>query len=264
MSSFSQTFTGQTAIVITHNLGTENVIIQARDSSNVIITPGSITITSVNTVSLTFVLATTGTVLITTCDAVNPSGTFAQSTGIDAAGTIFDAVRIDIGDSEGVIFNIAYLQRLLLKAVRRLNHRLGISVRIRGPKGVEGQFGGRRIKLIPITVDIETGTITPATDEYEDLVIMMMEFIIVTSELSALKRLNGTTAGPFAATVQSASQDGITVTNADGVTVSIQGGRLSNRVSMNKFDVETRKEELDMAIKMYLGRLSGGMGKMVW
>jgi hypothetical protein len=136
---------------------------------------------------------------------------------------------------------------------------------MRGPTGVPGNFGGRRIKVIPITLDVQAGTLTPNNDEYCDLAIMMMEYIIITSETTALKRLQASaTSGPFATTVGNAQQDGISVTNADGVTVNISGGRLANRVALHKLDVETRKEELETAIKEFRNRLSGNFGKVIW
>lgn len=183
----------------------------------------------------------------------------------DKIFNVYDAVRIDLGDPDASIFNDEFLQRVLIKAVRRLNQTLGLVVSMRGPTGIEGEFGGRRIRVYPLTVDVEAGTITPNNDEYCDMLILQMEYIIKTSELSALKRLNANAAsGPAAVAMRTAINDDVTVTNADGVTVAIGGGRLQTRASLYRFDVETMKAELDAAVKRFLNRMSGNFGKMVY
>ncbi len=182
----------------------------------------------------------------------------------DVTSSIYDAVRIDIGDPAGSIFDDDFLKRVLIKAVRRLNQRLGLSHTDR-PKGIPGGFGGPRIKVNPIVPDVEAGTITPNNDEIIDLVIMQMELIILEAEVSALKRLAATSAsGPFATLVVGASQDGISVTNADQVSVSISPSRLGVRSDLHKFDVKNRREELEMAVKVFLSRLSGNFGKCIY
>jgi hypothetical protein len=182
----------------------------------------------------------------------------------DKTSAIYEAVRIDIGDPEGQVFDDDFLKRVLQKAVRRLNHRLGLSPTDR-PKGIPGNFGGPRIKVNPIVADVEAGTITPTNDEICDLVVMQMELIVLEGEVSALKRLAATAAsGPFASMVTSASQDGISVKNADGVTVSISPGRLMVRADLHKFDVKNRREELEMAIRAFLNRMTGNYGKLIY
>jgi hypothetical protein len=182
----------------------------------------------------------------------------------DKTGTIYEAVRIDIGDPDGNVFDDDFLKRVLTKAARRLNHRLGLSTTAR-PLGIPGTFGGPRLKVSPITVDLEAGTITPNNDELCDLIIMMMEYIIITSEVSALKRLAATSAsGPFATLVGNAVNDGISVTNADGVRVDISGGRLANRVALHRLDIQTREKELEAAIKAFLARQTGNYGKLIY
>jgi hypothetical protein len=175
---------------------------------------------------------------------------------------IYDAVRLDIGDPEAQIFDDQYLERILIKAVRRLNHVLGLGHRSR-PKGIPGGFGGPKVKVSPITIDLVAETINPNNDELVDLIIMMMEYIIVSSEISALKRLTAIS-GPFSSSVASASQDGITVTNADGVTLSISGGRLANRAQLHRLDLETKEKELQAAIRAFLNRMSGNFGKLIY
>jgi len=182
----------------------------------------------------------------------------------DKTSTIYDAVRIDIGDPEGHIFDDNFLQHVLVKAVRRLNQALGLS-RTSRPQGIPGGFGGPKIQVAELTVDVEAGTIEPNNDELCDLIILQMEYIIVTAETSALKRLGATFAsGPFATVVGGVGNEGISVTNADGVTVNISTGRLQFRTTLQRLDVETRKEELETAIKRFLGRMTGSMGKMIY
>lgn len=179
----------------------------------------------------------------------------------DKTGTIYDAVRIDIGDPEAAIFDDDFLKRVLVKAVRRLNQRLGLS-RTSRPKGVPGNFGGPRLRIAQLEVDVEAGTVTPNNDELCDLIILMMEYIIITSETSAMKRLQAS--GPFAASVGTSSRDGIMVRNADGVTIDVSIGRLQTRASLHRLDVETREKELETAIKAFLGRMTGNFGKFIW
>lgn len=182
----------------------------------------------------------------------------------DKTSEIYEAVRLDIGDPDGSVFNDAFMARNLKKAVRRLNHRLGLSPTKR-PQGIPGGFGGPRIKVFPIVADIEAGTITPDNDEICDLVIMQMELIILESEVSALKRLAATSAsGPYASIIAGATQDGISVKNADGVTVSISPSRLNVRADLHKFDVKNRREELERMIRAFLNRQTGNYGKMIY
>lgn len=182
----------------------------------------------------------------------------------DKIFSIYDAVRIDIGDPLGHIFDDNFLQHVLVKAVRRLNHRLGLS-RTARPQGIPGGFGGPKIQVAHLEVDVEAGTVSPDNDELCDLIILMMEYIVITGETSSLKRLGAAFAsGPFATVLTGISNEGISVTNADGVTVNISAGRLQARTSMQRLDVETRKDELEMAIRAFLNRMTGNMGKMIY
>jgi len=182
----------------------------------------------------------------------------------DKTSAIYEAVRLDIGDPDGQVFNDDFLKRNLVKAVRRLNHRLGLSATSR-PKGIPGNFGGPRLKVSPIVADVEAGTITPNNDEICDLVVMQMELIILESEVSALKRLAATSAsGPYATMIGSATQDGISVKNPDGTMVSISPSRLNVRADLHKFDVKNRREELENMIRAFLNRMTGNFGKMIY
>jgi hypothetical protein len=195
--------------------------------------------------------------------ALSVSFGFAPAT--DQTSTIYDAVRIDVGDPDGLIFNDGFLQRVLIKAVRRLNQALGLAVKMHGPTGIEGEYGGRRIRVYPLVVDVEAGTVTPNDDEYTDLIILQMEYIIKTSELAALARLNATiTSSVFQGTVNSSLNDGVMVQNADNVIVSVSVGRFQTRATLMRLDIELLRDELNAAIKRFLGRLTGSMGKMVF
>lgn len=178
---------------------------------------------------------------------------------------VYDCVRIDIGDPEGKVFGDEFLRRVLIKAVRRLNNKLGLAPTMRGPIGVPGQFGGQRIRVIPITINLEDGTIEPAGDEYADLLCLQMEYIIATSEISALKRLSISGAsGPFEISINSAVNDGVSVRNADGVSIEIGSARLQTRASLMRFHAEALEKELNDAVRRFLSRLTGNFAKMVW
>ncbi len=189
---------------------------------------------------------------------------FAPAT--DRTTSIYDCVRLDIGDPDAVVFGDEFLQRILIKAIRRLNNKLGLTPHLRGPTGIEGQFGGRRIRVIQITVDLDTGIITPSGDEYEDILCLQMEYIIATAEVSALKRLNASaSSGPYViSAVNTAVNDGIEVVNADGIRINIGGSRIQARVNLMKYHADTLKEELQMAVRAYMNRLSASFGKMVY
>lgn len=182
----------------------------------------------------------------------------------DKTGSIYEAVRIDIGDPEGHIFNDEFLKHVLIKATRRVNHRLGLSAKSR-PLGIPGGFGGPNIKVAHLDVNVETGFISPDNDELTDILILMCEYIIITAETSALKRLGASFAsGPFSIVLGGISNEGISVRNADGVDINISAGRLQARTAMQRLDVETRTKELNDAIKAYLSRMTGNFGKMIY
>lgn len=58
--NYSQSFTAQTSVTLTHNAGTTNVLVSCYNSSNVEIIPQSVTLTSANVVDVTFATAQTG------------------------------------------------------------------------------------------------------------------------------------------------------------------------------------------------------------
>ncbi len=183
----------------------------------------------------------------------------------DRTGSVYDCVRIDIGDPEAAVFDDGFLERVLVKAVRRLNRELGLAPTNRGPTGVEGNFGGRRIRVVPITINFGTGVFNPPGDEYEDLIILQMEYIIATGEVAALKRLSATTAsGPYATALATVANDDIEVVNADGVKIKIGGGRIQTRAALHRFHVETLGKELMLAKRQFLHRITGNFSKLIW
>jgi len=217
---------------------------------------------------ITWLITPVGSTLITASehfDVQALSVAFGFSPPDEVITGVYDCVRIDIGDPEAKVFSDEFLRRVLIKAVRRLNNKLGLAPTVRGPIGVPGQFGGQRIRVIPITINLEDGTIEPAGDEYADLLCLQMEYIIATSEVSALKRLSiAGTSGPFEASVNNAVNDGISVKNADGVSIEVGSARLQTRASLMRFHAESLAKELDDAVRRFLSRLTGSFSKMVW
>ena len=58
--NYGQSFVNQTSVVLAHNAGTTDVIVSCYDSSNVEIIPQAVTVTSADSVTVTFSPATTG------------------------------------------------------------------------------------------------------------------------------------------------------------------------------------------------------------
>ena len=75
-NSYTTTFSEQTSVTVSHNLGTESVVIAVYDSTGLKIEPYKIQVTDLNTVTLNFDSATSGKVVV----SGNGIGTF---TGID-------------------------------------------------------------------------------------------------------------------------------------------------------------------------------------
>jgi hypothetical protein len=182
-------------------------------------------------------------------------------TSITTSG-IYDAVRLDVGDPEAQIFNDAFLQRIMVKSVRRLNGKLGLS-HVQRPQGIPG-YKALATKISPITYDFASDSISPDNDELADLIILQMEYVISKGEISALKRLSSAYGGAFGTSIGSAEGDGVTVTNADGVVVSIGASRLNNRTRLMLDDANMIREELEDAIKKFLGRQNGNYGKLIY
>jgi len=176
-----------------------------------------------------------------------------------ATSGIYDAVRLDIGDPEGQIFNDAFLQRIFIKAVRRLNQTLGTSATSR-PRGIPGY---KSLSVEQITYDLANDSISPDNDEIADLIILQMEYIIAKGEVAALKRLNSSYGGAYS-TGSNVSNDDVEVTNADGVKIKMGAGRLNNRTRLMLENANMIRKELNDAVKRFLTRMSGNFGKCIF
>lgn len=175
--------------------------------------------------------------------------------------TIYDRVRLDLGDINGQIFTDGILQRTLSKAVSRVNRRLGL---------VELQTGSRpfyfylyftsALQRPRIEVNLENGTMTPDTDPYVDIVTLQMEEILLRAEASNFKRFNSGLGGPLSSGLVGITGEGVSVTNADGVKIAVSAGRFSTRAKMYADDADRVSEEIKRAIRDFRWRLSGSAG----
>ena len=187
------------------------------------------------------------------------SATFSSPT-VDTE-TIYDRVRLDVGDPNGQIFNDGLLQRVLAKAVARLNRRLGI-VEVCQHTSLNALIilFSTNSQVAPITVDFDTGVITPDTDPYVDILTLQIEEILMVSEASNMKRLNVLLGGPFASGIATMVNDGVAIKNADGVSIDVAVSRFMKRADMYKWDAERISAELEAAIKDFRWRLSACNG----
>ena len=62
--TYSTTFTAQTTVTVTHNLNTTDIIVACYNSSNVQISPTSVTINTSNTCTVVFSGSTTGKIVV--------------------------------------------------------------------------------------------------------------------------------------------------------------------------------------------------------
>jgi hypothetical protein len=177
--------------------------------------------------------------------------------------SMFDRVRLDIGDPDGMIFIDGLLRRTLKKAVSRVNRRLGLVQVTSNSDFIFLIAFISRVSTPVLTLDLQLGTISPDTDPYVDIVILQMEEILLTSELVAFQRLNAHTAGRFGSGIIGTAGDGVSVRNADGVTISKSVQRLTTRADLGKYNLDGIRKQLEEAIKDMRWRLAGGNGKDV-
>ena len=190
------------------------------------------------------------------------SASFAADVG-NSVESLFDRVRIDLGDPDGLIFPDGLLRRTIKKAAARINRRLGL-VRVSESSSFIFLIAfTSRVETPTLTLDLMNGTITPDTDPYADILVLQMEEILLQSESVAIGRLNVSTAGTFASGLQGIAADGVSVTNADGVSISKAVGRLQHRRESNRFNLEHVSKQLEEAIRDLRWRLAGGTGKDV-
>lgn len=190
------------------------------------------------------------------------SASFANPAG-NSVESLFDRVRIDIGDPDALIFTDGLLRRTLKKAVSRVNRRLGL-VRVTNDNSFVFLIAfTSRVATAVLTLDLMEGIITPDTDPYADILVLQMEEILLQSESVALQRLNVNTAGAFGSGLQGISADGVSMTNADGVSITKSASRLNLRSDLAKFNLQNISTQLEQAIKDLRWRLAGGNGKDV-
>lgn len=95
--NYSQSFTSQTSVVLTHNANTTNVLVSCYNSSNVEIIPQSVTVTNANSVTVTFGSATTGRCVVNSSGGGGGSGTVYTGTGLTGDGSSGNPVRVAPG-----------------------------------------------------------------------------------------------------------------------------------------------------------------------
>lgn len=197
------------------------------------------------------------------CVAAATLATSFANPADNSVESIFDRVRLDIGDPDAMIFTDGLMRRTMKKAVSRVNRRLGL-VRVSEDSHFIWLIAfTSRVSTPTLTLDLSAGTIDPATDPYADILVLQMEEILLTGETVALQRLNQNTAGSFGSGLVGVAADGVSATNADGVTISKAVGRLSHRADLAKFNLTNIRDELKKAIDDLRWRLAGGSGRDV-
>lgn len=190
------------------------------------------------------------------------SASFANPVG-NSVESLFDRVRVDLGDPDAMIFTDGFLRRTIKKAVSRVNRRLGLVQVTSNSSFIFLIAFTSRVETPVLTLDLLNGTITPDTDPYADILVLQMEEILLQSETVALQRLNPNTAGVLGSGLQNINDEGVSVTDADGVSISKAVGRLSHRADLAKFNLQNISDLLEQAIKDLRWRLAGGTGKDV-
>ena len=190
------------------------------------------------------------------------AASFANPVG-NSVESLFDRVRVDLGDPDSMIFTDGFLRRTIKKSISRINRRLGLVKVTSNSSFIFLIAFTSRTETPVLTLDILTGTIDPDTDPYADLLVLQMEEILLQSETVALQRLNPGTAGVLGSGIQNVAGDGVSVTDVDGVTISKAVGRLAHRADLAKFNLRNISELLEQGIKDLRWRLAGGTGKDV-
>lgn len=190
------------------------------------------------------------------------SASFASSVG-NSVESLFDRVRIDLGDPDSMIFTDGFLRRTIKKAVSRVNRRLGLVSVTNNNSFIWLIAFTSRVSTPTLTLDLLNGTIDPDSDPYADILVLQMEEILLQSETVALQRLNPNTAGILGSGLAGVAGDGVSVTDVDGVTISKAVGRLAHRADLAKFNIKQISDQLEQAIKDLRWRLAGGSGKDV-
>jgi hypothetical protein len=87
-----------------------------------------------------------------------------------------------------------------------------------------------------------------------------MEELVLRAEMSNFKRLNPNLGGTLASGMAGATTEGVSVKNADGVTITVSPARFTTRAKLFMQDVERITEEVKLAIRDFRWRLSGAAG----
>lgn len=191
------------------------------------------------------------------CVAQAQLATSFQSPDANNVESLYERVRLDIGDPDGLIFTDGLMRKTIKKAVSRVNRRLGL-VNVTENNFIWLIAFTASVSSPTLTLNLTNGTIDPSTDPYADILVLQMEEILLTGETVALQRLNATTAGSFGSGLAGIASDGVSATNADGVTISKAVGRLSHRADLAKFNLENIRNELEHAIRDLRWRLTKG------
>lgn len=109
--NYSQSFTSQTSVTLTHNLGTRNVLVQCFDGSNNLIVPSGITISDSNDVAVTFSVSQTGFCNVNGSGTSNPqivianasSGGTVANTLTKLTGAPSTALKAATTDTNGIV-----------------------------------------------------------------------------------------------------------------------------------------------------------------
>lgn len=103
-ATVTSTFTAQTSVAVNHNFESKNVNVVVYDSNDTQIIPASVTLTDLDTVTVTFDSATSGFVVVAkgghivsgSVDASNISGFDAAVVSALPAGTVSGSVQVDL------------------------------------------------------------------------------------------------------------------------------------------------------------------------
>jgi hypothetical protein len=103
-ATVTSTFTSQTSVAVSHNFDSKNVNVAVYDSNDTQIIPASVTLTDLDTVTVTFDSATSGFVVVAkgghivsgSIDASNISGFDAAVVSALPAGTVSGSVQVDL------------------------------------------------------------------------------------------------------------------------------------------------------------------------
>jgi hypothetical protein len=176
--AYSQSFTTQTSVTVAHNLGTTAVVTQCFDNSSppVNIEWNKLTITDTNNVTVTFLVAQSGSCVVTSGSGSGGGGggTIYTGTGIAGAGTLISPLTVDLTAVPTRLSNTATLTFTSIaqsacneQTISLTGATTGDEVILGAPAAVEQGFvwSGYVSSASTVTVrmcKITSGTVTPA------------------------------------------------------------------------------------------------------